>query len=98
MSIYYPRMWSNNRHITRSVAAVSDHGIHHSRTKNNCFVHRCHIFVSLTDFLKFYKYVIFFFVSLDLFKKKDDLKKQSWGRGLGLVAKIQTLNATRPTI
>lgn len=39
----------------------------------------------------------FFFVSLDL-KKKDDLKKQSWGRGLGLVAKIQTLNATRPTI
>lgn len=41
----------------------------------------------------------FFFVSLDLFKKKDDLKKQSWGgRGLGLVAKIQTLNATRPTI
>lgn len=84
MSIYYPRMWSNNRHITRSVAAVSDHGIHHSRTKNNCFVHRCHIFVSLTDFLKFYKYVIFFFVSLDLFKKKDDLKKQSWGEGVGV--------------
>lgn len=23
----------------------------------------------------------FFFVSLDLFKKKDDLKKQSWGGG-----------------
>lgn len=50
------------------------------------FVHRCHIFVSLTDFLKFYKYVIFFFffVSLDLFKKKDDLKKQSWGEGVGV--------------
>lgn len=26
----------------------------------------------------------FFFVSLDLFKKKDDLKKQSWGEGVGV--------------
>lgn len=85
MSIYYPRMWSNNRHITRSVAAVSDHGIHHSRTKNNCFVHRCHIFVSLTDFLKFYKYVILiFFVSLDLFKKKRWFKKTKLGEGVGV--------------
>lgn len=72
------------------IAAVSDLGIHNARTKNKYFVHRWHVFVNLTDFKKFYKIVICCFC---FFIKKTNKKG-----GLGLVAKIRTLNATRPSI